>query len=88
MGVLGIDLGCICGLGRQTLQHILTFCPSLTQARANLIIEIGSIDLRVLLTDTKKLRAAARWLLATNLLEQFQVAIEIEKENLRDWAPF
>ena len=71
MGVLGIDLGCIYGLGRQTLQYILTFCPSLTQARANLIMEIGSIDLRVLLIDAKKLRAAARWLLAINLLEQF-----------------
>ena len=51
-------------------------------------METGTTDLRVILTDTKKLKVIARWLLVINLLEQFRVALEIERENIRDWAPF
>ena len=88
IGVPGISPKCPCGTGRQTLQHILAFCPSQTRPRANLLLKTGTTELREILKEKKKAKAAAQWLLETDLLEQFRVAKEIEKESTEDWAPF
>ena len=88
IGVPGINPQCPCGTGRQTLQHILAFCPSQIQPRANLLLKTGTTELREILKAKKTAKAAAQWLLETNLLEQFRVAKDIEKESTGDWAPF
>jgi hypothetical protein len=48
----------------------------------------GSSDLRSHLDDGEKAGAAARWLLDTGVLKQFQVAVETEGEDLGTWRPF
>ena len=86
--VPGTAPGCTCGLGRQTIRHLLAFCPEQTRPRPNLILRTGTTELREILTNKKMVKAAAQWLLDTNTLEQFRIAKEIEQERTGDWAPF
>lgn len=87
-GVPGITPRCPCGTGRQTLRHIMAFCPNYTRPRANLLLKTGTTELQEILKEKMMAKAAAKWLLETNLLEQFRVAKDIEKEDIGDWAPF
>jgi hypothetical protein len=79
---------CGCGAPRQTLGHLLSFCPDTTQALVRFLNSTGSSDLRGHLDDKEKVGAAARWLLDTGVLGQFKVAVEIEEEEVGTWRPF
>ena len=76
------------GASRQIVHYILTYYPLQTRLQARLIRKTGTTNLLQLLRNKETAGEAARWLLGTNLLEQFKVAQEIEKENTENWAPF
>ena len=79
---------CPCGARRQTLNHILAFCPNLIEPRIRLVTRAGTTELRRILTDPQKVKYAARWLLETRTLEQFSVALEVEREEMEGWRAF
>ena len=88
IGVPGVTPMCSCGTGKQTIRHLLAFCPEQIQPRANLLLRTGTTELQEILTNKKMVKAAAQWLLETNTLEQFRIANEIACEKMGDWAPF
>lgn len=67
---------CTCGHARQTLRHVLTGCPDHRTNRGRMFIAAGTTDYRRLLSTPKGLKAAANWLMKTNLLTQFSLAAE------------
>ena len=89
IGVPDANPACHCGAAKQTLDHILAFCPDLREQRMELVRRAGSTDLRgSLLEDKTKVRDAARWLLQTRTLSQFSVAMEVEEEEMESWMAF
>ena len=78
IGVPDVHPACPCGAPKQTLDHILAFCPDLKEQRLDLLGRVGSTDLRrSILDDKTKVGYAAKWLLQTRTLNQFLVAIEV-----------
>jgi len=65
---------CDCGWSHQTAKHILMHCPNWTHLRSNMLRDAGFTDYRVIVATTKGLKAAARMMMETELLEQFRVA--------------
>ena len=65
---------CFCGGFQQTVKHILIFYPEFRSGRQDLWIQAGSRSYDEMLTTTRGVRAAARWLMKTNLLGQFSLA--------------
>ncbi len=88
IGVPDVDPQCECGFGAESLKHLLGLCPNKTWQRIRLVERTGTQDLEALVTEQAKVKAAARWLLDLDVLEQFRVAKEIEKENMESWVPF
>jgi hypothetical protein len=88
IGVPGKHPACDCGAPRQTLDHILAFCPNLAAQRVELMNKTGSTEIRRILEDKDKVRHAARWLLSTKVLGQFSVAMEVEEEDMEGWSAF
>lgn len=88
IGVPGARPQCSCGAPRQTLAHAIGYCPDLTDARQRLVMRTGTTRLADLLQTQDTARWAARWLLETQLLDQFRVALEVEEDGMEDWAPF
>lgn len=71
------DPSCGCGQANQTAKHVLIHCPHWTALRQRLkndMAEPGPLDYRHITRTAKGLRAAARMLMKTDLLEQFSVA--------------
>ncbi len=58
------------------MTHILFFCPEFREARQRLFIEAGTTDTRRMLTETKGIRAAARWMVETGVIVSFSLARE------------
>lgn len=63
-----------CGWNRQTAKHILAHCPTQAHLRPDLLGDTGIMDYHRLTSTSKGLRAAARCMMKTGLLEQFNVA--------------
>ena len=60
--VLGIDPDCRCGWRRQDVKYILLFYPRSREDRLRLFAEAGTRDFQIMLTTTKGIRVAARWM--------------------------
>ena len=94
IGVPDVEPWCTCSTPqapvRQTLRHVLTFCPDRVEERIRWRERTGWSEARLedLLHDKEKARWTARWLLETGPLDQFRAAIEIEGESVEEWAPF
>jgi hypothetical protein len=88
IGVPDAHPECSCRTGKQTLSHILTYCPDLIRPRINLMTQTGTTDLSEILDNPKRVGFAARWLLETGVLGQFSVAMEVEKEDMEGWKAF
>jgi len=88
IGVPDVTPECTCGHPRQTIQHVLGFCPDQRGARNKLIQRTGHTQLGRLLGDKDTAKWAGQWLLDTGLLEYFQVALEVEATDTGHWAPF
>ena len=65
---------CECGRSHQTAKQVLKHCPDWTHLRSRMLRDAGSSDYRIIVATTKGLRAAARMMMETELLEQFRVA--------------
>ncbi len=77
MKVPGIrNAECSCGWRKQTVKHILLFCPELAKERRELIEQVGTSDYRQILTQKHGIRAAARWMIKIGRLDQFSLAQE------------
>jgi hypothetical protein len=75
--VPGIDTpNCQCGGFRQTVKHVLRFCPQFENIRPNLFSTAGTNDTRSILKTVKDLQAATKWIMQTNLLKQYLIAKE------------
>ena len=76
MRVPGIDPDCKCGWRKQDVKHILLFCPKSHKDRPRLLAEAGTGDFQTMLTTTKGVRAAARWMFNSGWLSSFEMASE------------
>jgi hypothetical protein len=88
IGVPDTEPTCTCGHSRQTLAHVLAFCPDTREARLKLITRAGTSHIAALLKDKDKAAIAGQWLLDTNLLEHFQIAIDVTNTDTTKWRPF
>jgi hypothetical protein len=86
IGVPGVLPRCPCGWANQTVHHILLWCPQFS--RGGLIAQSRSERTEEILGRKKSAQAAARWLIETGVLAQFQVAKEISKEDTSGYRPF
>jgi len=80
--VPGITSGaCECGELQQTGKHILLFCPRTAKGRQEMFQKIGSTAYRDILTSTRGMKIAARYILQTGILEQFRLIQEQEERQ-------
>jgi len=61
INVPGISADCGCGWSRQTVHHILMFCPLYTNRRVNLVRRTRSEEMWRMLSSPEKVQATARW---------------------------
>ena len=80
VGVPEISPYCSCGEHMQTVKHILLYCPEHAEFRSQMFIDAGTTNFSQLLITPKGCHAAVRMLLATGRLQQFAIAMEIERE--------
>jgi hypothetical protein len=74
---------CACDLGTMTVQHILLICSTWTTLRSRYLAELKTLDIRKILNSIKGSKAAVQFILATNLLPQFQRVACEEQETRR-----
>lgn len=67
IGVPGVMPECSCGHPRQTIQHVLGFCPNRIEARTKLLERAGHTQMVRLLSEGDTARWAGQWLLVTGL---------------------
>jgi hypothetical protein len=67
---------CSCDWLRQTLKHVMLFCLNHSRTRENMLLVAETQNLRRLLNINKKVRVMTRWLMKTDILAQFSLAIE------------
>ena len=65
---------CACSWPRQTLKHIILFCPTPMTGRAEMLSEAKATDHTKLLSTEAGLRAVTRWFLQRDILTQFSLA--------------
>ena len=83
MKVPGIDPNCKCGWPVQDAKHVLLFCPESRETRPRLLADSGTSDFREMLTSTKGIRAAARWIIQSGGLSSYKMASEqLQKSSL------
>jgi hypothetical protein len=74
---------CACDSGNMTVHHILLICPTWTILRSRYLAELKTLDIRKILNSIKGSKAAVQFILATNLLPQFQRVACEEQETRR-----
>jgi hypothetical protein len=67
---------CFCDWLRQTLKHVMFFYFNHHRTRENMLFVVETQNLRHLLNINKKIKAITRWLMKTNILAQFSLAIK------------
>lgn len=73
--VPGYDGDCNCGTGRETVSHVITFCPRENGRREELVrVSPGAINITALLCDLNRARALTRWLIQSGRISQYTVA--------------
>ena len=70
---------CECGWPKQTVKHILLFCPRFARDRDKMIQEAGCSDFSKILSTPRGIRAAARWFLRQDILTQFSLTRDAER---------
>lgn len=81
IGFPDIDKRCGCGWPSQTVRYTLLFCPTHAVFRARFFQRTGIADLQTALSTPASAHQAARWLVASGLLTQFELAQQITQEN-------
>ena len=79
---------CVCGQGRETVRHILVFCPRERERREHLVQALGGpIDTDRMLDTPGKAGIIARWLLRSGRLDMFQLANQLISEEAGALSP-
>ncbi|TQS35012.1 hypothetical protein Golomagni_04582 [Golovinomyces magnicellulatus] len=81
IGVPNITPRCSCGEHKQTVKHILCYCPEHSSLQARMFAEAGTRNFDQILQTRKGCKAAAFMLIATGRLQQFEIAQRTENEN-------
>jgi hypothetical protein len=63
-------------------------CPLHSSGRAELVRRTGSEEMWRILSTPEKAQATARWFIQQGILRQFDLAKEIEEEEVEDRTPF
>ena len=79
---------CPCGLGEETVRHLIADCSQLDDARQHLRHRYRTgRDVRQALSTPEHAHHLVRWLLRIGRLSEYRVALEIEGDNTeRSWA--
>jgi hypothetical protein len=80
------DLGCDCGEGRQTVDHVLLRCRTYNDIRRRVFGREGQIDLRATLNEPKLVTKAIRFMEQTRLLGQFQRCDAAQRDEVEHWG--
>ena len=88
INVPGISKECGYRWEKQTVHHVLIFCPLYTTRRADLVRRTGSEEMWRMLLTPEKAQATARWFIQQGILQQFNLAKEIEEEEEGEHTPF
>ncbi len=76
-GVPGFESpDCPCGFPRQTVEHVLLYCPLHTNGRDAFLARAQSRCIRTILNTARGIRAAAQWVIRERLLPQFHWAAQ------------
>jgi len=75
---------CACDLGTMTVHHILLVCPIWASLRSRYLAGLKTLDIRKILNSIEGSKAAVRFVLATDLLPQFQRIAREEQETSKD----
>lgn len=70
-----------CGWRYQNAKHILLFCLRYTKGRQEMLAQAGSTDYTQIISSSKGIKAAARWLVRSGALSQFAIAKDQLKER-------
>ena len=65
---------CECGWARQTVKHVLLFCPDYAEFRTRILNAAATQNYRQIVSTAKGLKAATRIIMETDLLKQFTLA--------------
>jgi hypothetical protein len=71
-----VIFACFCDWLRQTLKHVVFFCFNHNLTRESMLLVIETQNSRRLLNINKRIRVMTKWLMKTNILAQFSLAIE------------
>ena len=77
---------CPCGWRAQTVRHVLMHCPR--HSRTSLFQACGTEKMDDILSRPACAKHAARWLVRSRALDQFKVAAEIAREEIKGYKPF
>ena len=75
-----------CGWPTQSVRHILLFCNHRTE-RDQLFARAGTSNITQMLSISRGLHAAAKWLIGQGVLQQFQTAYRTQQEDTGGYAP-
>lgn len=85
VGVPDILSRCGCGWPAQIVRHVFVFCPDLTHQRQLFFQRAGTDSLDEMLQSSTGSRAAARFFIDSQLLEQFRLASDIYQEPTAEY---
>ncbi len=88
ISVPGIKPECSCGWPTQSVHHVLMMCPLYTASREQLVSRTDSEEMWRMLSTPEKAQATARWFVQQGILQQFNLAKEIEEEDTGNHASF
>jgi hypothetical protein len=71
-----VIFACSCGWLKQILKHVIFFCLNHNRTRENMLFVVETQNFRRLLNINKRIRVMTKWLMKTNILAQFSLAIE------------
>lgn len=74
---------CECGWPKQTVKHILLFCPRFARDRDKMLQEAESSDFSKILSTPRGIRAAVRWFLRQDILTQFSLVRDASQRKRR-----
>ena len=71
-----------------TIENDINYLESLIRPTHQLLASAGTGDIIQMLSSTRGIQAAAKWLIGQGILLQFQTAHEIQQEDTTGYAPF
>ena len=93
-GVPGIQLTCDYNPtnenNRETIEHVILYCPQRIEGRTAMISEAGTRCLHEILTKKRGIQAVSRWVFKQGILPQFSYVRKLANNDDKPetWLPF